>query len=250
MARRTRHTNDGDSAPEPARHDRGIASVLARLAKLPDPPRFDADATQDPFAVAEILCDRGDELTPDELIECIFELLFETAFDRAKAYILRESFYLDPNALAEDALARLWSENQVGLRQRPLSAWLDHTIARSAALGANDPDMSFRPVKPDSSRGDRLANAFGRILNQMHRPIRQLAWMVVIEGKSFRRVAEETGIPLERVEHVMSELGLRALRRADFDASTDPDRRNPESSGYDEEPRDFDEREFEEGSDG
>lgn len=248
MARRPPKTKVDDSAddspkPEP------FSAVIALLSKLRDPPKLDASTKCDRFALAQLVCERSDDFTLHEAVGALMELLLEPAFDRVKTYILRERYFLDPNVLADDVVARIWSEQHSRRRESSMSAWLDGAVIRSARANLGDSSSVVPPTTPLSSPKDRIANALGRIVNTLDARMRFVAWRLFIDGRSFQRVAEESQIPFEHLEAYFMELATRAMRIAGITA--DGTHENTDSSYWSSEngPPDPPQREREEGTD-
>lgn len=248
MARRPPKPKVDDSAndlpkPEP------FAAVIALLSRLRDPPPLDASMKRDRFALAQLVCERSDDFTLHEAVGALMELLLEPAFDRLKAYILRERYFLDPNVLADDVVARIWSEQYSRRRESSMSAWLDGAVIRSARANLDEASSVVPPMTPFSSPKERIANALGRIVNTLDARMRFVAWRLFIDGRSFQRVAEETQIPFEHLEAYFMELATRAMRIAGI--PVEGTRESTDSSHWSSEngPPDPPDREREEGKD-
>jgi hypothetical protein len=177
---------------------------------------FDAHATD--VELGDLLLrhlTRGDDSWRDSALE----LLLPTAELEAKALLLRDCYFLEGWKIAEEAVARLLVDAQIGAYHRgaePPLVRLRRAIRAAIVAHLTDPHFCIIPPPigggPESHR-QRIAHEIAKLANIADDVTRRIMWRTWVDRMNLRAAAASVGMPLESVEQIMIRLGLQAHER-------------------------------------
>lgn len=193
---------------------------------------------------------RGDESWCDTAVE----LMLPTAEVEAKAFLLRECYFLEGWKIAEEGVARLLTDARIGAYARapeiPI-ARLRRAIRSATVAHLTDPEFCIIPPADASNTEtwkQSLAHEIAKLANIADDLTRRIVWRTWVDKVDLRAASVSVGLPLEGVEQVMIRLGMQAhdrLGRGDEYRAWLADR---PSGGYPKKQDSEDDREQEEGA--
>lgn len=195
---------------QPERDPREQALKLLRAVK--PPLDLDGESSHDPHWLAERLCDSFSQLDGMKAMHTLFLLLMDT-FDRLSLeYIHREYYLLDPGALAEDAMSRLFEDLQYDERIEPLNDWIVDCIDRSARICAADPTITWYHAERGSPQHQWMLHKICAIANGLDFDARRLAWLIWGRKLSLKEIERQTNCPIERLEVFIGQVIQQVVR--------------------------------------
>lgn len=210
MANRRARNERADESPRGDARERA-RRLLSRAGIEVDPLATDVD-------LADRLLrhlTRGNDAWRDTAVE----LLMPDAMVEAKAFLLRECYFLEGWKVAEEAVARLIVDARIGAYDpgpnTPL-ARLRRAIRSATIAHLADPDFCIIPPPkagtPELPR-HRIAHEIAKLANIADDLTRRIVWRTWIDKMELRAAAASVGMPLETVEQVMIRLGTQAHDR-------------------------------------
>jgi hypothetical protein len=210
MAKRRAKNERADDSPRDDGRERA-RKLLAR-AKLECSPQ----ATNVELADLLLLhLGRGDASWRDLALQ----LMLPTAELEAKALLLRDCYFLEGWKIAEETVARLLVDADVGnyarVNETPL-ARLRRAIR--AAIVAHLTDPLFCIIPPPNGTGPeaqrlRIAHEIAKLANIADDLTRRVVWRTWVDRMDLRAAAASVGMPLEGAEQIMMRLGIHAHER-------------------------------------
>lgn len=192
----------------------------------------------------------GDDTWGDTAVE----LMLPSAEVEAKAFLLRECYFLEGWKIAEEGVARLLTDARIGAYDRASEtpvARLRRAIRSATLAHLTDPEFCIIPPAKASSAEtwkQSLAHEIAKLANIADDLTRRIVWRTWVDKLDLRAASASVGLPLEGVEQVMIRLGTQAhdrLGRGDEYRAWLADR---PSGGYPKKQDSEDDREHEEGA--
>ncbi len=170
-------------------------------------------AGADPEAIAEILIEHEPWIDANRLLHALFYLLHPLVDRLTRDHLLREYYLLDPLLVSESAMGRLYGDVLAGRRRTPLRDWIHNVIERSTRIAAEDPELSLYHPEPGSNSRTLMLSYMCEVVNGMPHDVRRIAYMMFVDGKKYRQISEQLGLPLERCEMIVAQLTMAAARK-------------------------------------
>lgn len=195
---------------EPERDPTERAHKLLRAAK--PPIDLSGKESRDPIWLAEQICDHFPSLDGMKAMHTLFLLLMDHFDAASEELIHREYYLLDPPALAEDAMARLFEDLQFDDRIHPIHDWIVDCVARSARICASDPKITWYPAGKTASNKDWMLHRICAIANGLDFDRRRLAWLVWGRKLPLKEIERQTSCPIEHLEVFIGQVIQKVVR--------------------------------------
>jgi hypothetical protein len=189
----------------------GCAAALHAMARLRPTPNVPQSDRTDPLALGEHLLDHVARMPIDPALAAVIALLYPTMRERVQAFLLREHYFFDVDKLTASALTRVFTLTVLGERQRPLDAFLDRALERFVDENLDNGDLLIFTNGRNLPATARIANQMARYAHHGEFALRRAFWKMWVEQRSIDAAAEASGIPLERLEFLTTDLMRRTL---------------------------------------
>lgn len=192
---------------------RDPAEQAHKLLRAVTPPLdLAAKEARDPVWLAERICDHFSSVDGMKAMHTLFLLLMDHFDAVSQELIHREYYLLDPGALAEDAMARLYEDLQFDDRIHPIHDWIVDCVARSARICAGDPKITWYPASRSASNKDWMLHRICAIANGLDFDRRRLAWLVWGRKLPLKEVERQTSCPIEHLEVFIGQVIQKVVR--------------------------------------
>lgn len=168
----------------------------------------------DPFEIADAVLDHEDRFRADQLLlRMLFSLLADPFDGICRDLCERNRMLLDPQRLAEAAVADLIGSTFLGAREKPLADWAPKLIEGTCGMFAHEPELFLWQPDEDGSTESVLVHEACGVVNAQPRETRELIWLSWVEAKEAGEIERLTGIHPERQEAILDQVLSTAYAR-------------------------------------
>ncbi|HET6201175.1 MAG TPA: hypothetical protein VFI25_00070 [Planctomycetota bacterium] len=214
MTESARGAASGGADPRPLHSLEDVGRFLAR--RFPEAPRGAFESPVDPDVLTAWLLLAAGDLPDREAFQCLGVLQFERLEDRARARVVRDSYFLHPSEIAADALSRAWRERRLYREGLDVGTFLDDRMAEALEEAVNEGRFGALPETPPgrefTSSQRRWAAEAIRVLNHSPAEKRRVLLAFLFQDFPPERIAEETGETKVFVARTIRE-ALREIHR-------------------------------------
>lgn len=163
--------------------------------------------------LTELLFDHVMDFDSPHFLYLLTNLQIDRMDVAARSFCVERALFLDPGLLAEETLCVLFHRTIEGKRIRPFARWAREALEQAANDAVAQPELAQPRDLGRSPRDRRLVRELASSVNSLDESSRRIVWRHLIDGFDAHRIAQDTGLPFERVEFVLEHV-VESARKA------------------------------------
>ena len=214
----------------PANEPGELKVVVDALRHMRNPPVIDDCTAADREKLTELLLDRSNDIDGIRLLYYLRHLQLAELVSFAQEAVKDSHLLVNPLDVADAVAVRVFTQLMMNKRVKPFGDWAKKLSEELVVRMASSQKHNWWPGGVESDFPPQVRNAMVRLFNLQDSRTRELLWLSWVEKLPVSELATRTGIPLERVEHLIEsclEQATREYRRAMGMDPYESDQRDP-----------------------